>query len=145
MIFRICKDRANPYVMVNKGFIYDPDISAKAKGILLYLLSRPDDWKVYQSEVAKHFTDGIKSIRCGIQELMTAKYIARERYRDEDGKLRHMIYQVYESPAQPSQGRVSDHDWLTSFERQARDTEKYDELTELALAKDIAKAKARGS
>ena len=41
--------------------------------------------------------------------------------------------------------RLYDIDWLTATFQRARDTEKYDELTELALAKDIAKAKARGS
>jgi len=41
--------------------------------------------------------------------------------------------------------RLQDIDWLTATIRRGRDDEKYDELEELALAKDVAKAKARGS
>lgn len=40
--FRTVKEDGD-FVLVHKGFIYDPNISAKAKGILLYLLSRPNN------------------------------------------------------------------------------------------------------
>ncbi len=96
MIFRIRKNSDNPYVMVNKGFVYDSSLSAKAKGILLYLLSRPDDWQVYETELLSHFSDGRDSIRSGIQELIQSNYVHRQRFRDPTGKLRHMTYDVFE-------------------------------------------------
>ena len=154
MIFRICKNKDNPYVVVTRGFIYDPQLSAKAKGILLYLLSRPDSWKVYQAEISNHFKDGKDSIRGGIHELIDARYIVRSRDRDEAGRLHGMVYQVYEVPASKDELRVVPSkrkrftpapDLLTVFERQERDQEAFDQAEELALAKDIAKAKARGS
>lgn len=100
MIFRIRKDPNNPYVMVNKGFVYDSSLSAKAKGILLYLLSRPDNWQVYEMEISKHFTDGREAIRSGLKELVFTGYIKRTRERDEKGRLRKMNYEVFEIPQQ---------------------------------------------
>jgi hypothetical protein len=54
-VFRIQKDKENPYVILNKQFLHEPILTAKAKGILAYLLSLPDDWKIYESELIKHF------------------------------------------------------------------------------------------
>ena len=38
MLFRVQKDRENPYVIMNKSFFQDDKLSAKAKGILGYIL-----------------------------------------------------------------------------------------------------------
>lgn len=47
-VFRVYKESGN-FVTVHKNFIHDDNLSWKAKGILLYLLSRPDDWQIYES------------------------------------------------------------------------------------------------
>ncbi len=95
-VFRVSKDKNNPYVMVNKSFVMDANLSWKAKGILLYFLSRPDDWQIYESEAVKHSADGRDSFRSGIEELIAAGYIKRERQRDEKGMLRGSKYLVFE-------------------------------------------------
>lgn len=97
-MFRVIKDKENPYVMLNKTFLNATNISWKAKGILAYLLSKPDDWKVYESDIVKHSTDGRDGVRKGIQELIKAGYIKRELIQDEKGRLMGYDYQVYEVP-----------------------------------------------
>ena len=57
--FRVYKESGN-FVMVHKDFIHDSNLSWKAKGILLYRLSRPDDWQIYETELEKHSSDGLK-------------------------------------------------------------------------------------
>jgi hypothetical protein len=96
--FRIQKDKENPYVMVNKVLINDETLSFKAKGILLYLLSKPDDWKVYESEISSHSKDKIDSVRSGVKELINAGYIKRTREQDGKGKFKGYIYNVFETP-----------------------------------------------
>jgi hypothetical protein len=45
-------------------------MSWKARGILIYMLSLPDDWEVHLSEIAKHSEkDGRDSFASGIKEL----------------------------------------------------------------------------
>lgn len=97
--FRVYKESGN-FVTVHKNFIHDPNISWKAKGILLYLLSRPDDWQVYEKELEKHSLDGRDSLKNGIKELETTGYIVRTRKRDDKGRLREYEYSVYEQPNQ---------------------------------------------
>lgn len=98
-IFRIQKDKSNPYVMINRECLKDKRLSAKAKGILAYLLSLPDNWRLYETELTRHFTDGRDSIRSGIKELIRAGYISRgNRRRDDQGRLKEYEYSVYETP-----------------------------------------------
>jgi predicted transcriptional regulator len=57
--------------------IYDTSISAKAKGVFVYLISRPSEWAFFMSEIQEHFTDGASSIRTAVEELQEAGYIER--------------------------------------------------------------------
>jgi hypothetical protein len=97
-IIRVQKDKNNPYVMVNKGYLEDKEISFKAKGLLTYLLSRPDDWKVYISHLKKISTDGRDSVGNAIKELMKKGYITRSETPKSKGKYTGYKYTVFESP-----------------------------------------------
>ena len=87
-IIRVQHDKNNPYVVLNKGFLEDKSISLKAKGIMAYLLSKPDNWQVYISDIANHCSCGEKAIRSGINELKLRGYIKRYPVRI-DGKIDH--------------------------------------------------------
>ena len=95
--YRVKKESGN-FVTIHKGFITDDRLSAKAKGILLYLLSRPDDWQIYTLEVVKHMNDGQKSINSGINELIKVGYVERSRKRKANGDFNGYDYVVYEKP-----------------------------------------------
>lgn len=95
--YRVNKNKDNPYVMINKNILKCSIMSAKAKGILVYILSLPDDWQIFENELVKHFSDGRESIKSGIKELIDLGYIVRgERFRDEKGYLKGYEYTVYE-------------------------------------------------
>ena len=91
-IFRVEKNKDNPYIIMNKTILNDNQISWKAKGILAYLLSLPDDWQIYESEVASHSSDGLDSLSSGIKELIEQGYINRERKRNDNGQLKGYEY-----------------------------------------------------
>lgn len=97
-IYRIVKNPENPYVIVDKGFVNNPELSWKAKGILLYLLSKPDNWQVYGQDIVKHSTEGRDAVASGIAELIKHGHIKREVKRDEQGRLDGYNYDVYEVP-----------------------------------------------
>ncbi|GIW49172.1 MAG: replication protein [Caloramator sp.] len=96
-IFRVQKSKENPYIMINKFGIFDNRLSFKAKGILVYMLSRPDDWQFYESEILKHTSDGKDSLKNGIKELIKYGYIVRHEKR-ELGRFAGYEYIVYEMP-----------------------------------------------
>jgi hypothetical protein len=84
-------------MIVNKGFFEDPNLSGKAKGILGYLLTKPDNWKVFISDLIKHFKDGETAIRAGLEELKRCNYMQRYPVY-EYKKIRYWETIVYESP-----------------------------------------------
>lgn len=91
------KKRVNPFVQIDKNMLSDKNISWKAKGILSYLLSKPDGWITYLTDVEKQSTDGKDSVSSGVKELEKAGYIERKRIR-EKGRFKGWEYNVYEYP-----------------------------------------------
>lgn len=85
------------FTVISNELIAHPDLSAKAKGILIYLLSKPSDWEVYALEIEKHFTEKIDAIYSGLSELEEKGYIVREQTR-EKGRFSNNEWKVYSSP-----------------------------------------------
>ena len=98
--YRVKHNRTNPYVRLNKKFLESNQLSAKAKGILAYLLSRPDDWKICLNQLMKVFADGEVSIRSGLKELKDAGYLVKAAIRDRQGRITGWRTDVYETPQQ---------------------------------------------
>jgi hypothetical protein len=98
-IFRINKDKENPFVMIDRRPIENPSLSWGSKGILAYLLSRPDNWTVRLQDLVKRAPDGVYKIRGYIKELVNAGHIKRVAQRDEVTKrIREYTLEVYELP-----------------------------------------------
>jgi hypothetical protein len=98
-IFRVVHDPENPYVQINRTAILNPALSFKAKGILTYLMSRPDGWEVNLIDLVKRSADGISSVRAGIQELVNVGHVRRGIIRDkENGRFADYLWEVHELP-----------------------------------------------
>lgn len=92
------------YTIIPNGFINDKRLSLKAKGLLLYFLSKPDDWTFYLSEISKNSTDGIQSISSGLKELEECGYIQKNLKRNKGKLSGGYDFYVYETPQlQPKQ------------------------------------------
>ena len=104
--FRRPKDHEHPYAQISNDMLDDGDISFKAKGLLSYLLSRSDDWKVYQSQLARLGPDGEYAVRSGLKELREAGYIEREPERNDDGTIAEWVYIIYETPIDADESRT---------------------------------------
>lgn len=96
-ILRVCK-RENPFVQIDKSVAEDTLISWKAKGMMLYLLSRPDNWKIYVNQLSEVATDGREATRSAINELIERGYIVREQRKKPGGAFDGYDYQVFETP-----------------------------------------------
>ncbi len=96
-IFRVKKD--NNYSVINNTGLKDKTLSWKAKGVLAYALTLPDDWTFHISELAQHAKDGEDSLRTGINELKKAGYVKRYPVRDEQTqKITSWETEIYEIP-----------------------------------------------
>ena len=86
------------YVMMDKGFLENAAMSWKAKGLLAYLLSKPDSWKVIVGDVVKHATDGKTAVYNGLAELGRHGHFERSPVRNKYGAFDHWESTVYELP-----------------------------------------------
>lgn len=79
-IVRVAKN--SNYVVMNRTALNDKRLSWKAKGIMAYLLSMPDDWVFYMDELVTHATDGKASFQSGFKELKDCGYVERKPIRE---------------------------------------------------------------
>jgi len=97
-LYQFKKHKRKNFTTVDNTFINDSNLNWKAKGILLYLLSRPDDWQVYIKDLVNKAADGEKALRSGLNELEKHGYLARFVERDEKGRFIKTLYQIFENP-----------------------------------------------
>lgn len=71
---------ARGFTMVQNAFLNDVDLSWKAKCIFIYMISKPEGWKLnIKGDLVKRSTDGERAVYSGISELVDAGYISRSR------------------------------------------------------------------
>ena len=97
--FRTKHDKNNPYFQMNRAAVHDETLSYKALGILVYLLSKPDNWETRLSDLVNRHADGRESVRSGLKELEDAGYLKRSQERGEDGQFSSGTVDVYEKPS----------------------------------------------
>lgn len=73
------------FAIVDSRTVNDCRISMRARGILLWLLEKPDGWRVSAETIARATTEGRDAIRTALKELETHGYLRRERLRDDKG------------------------------------------------------------
>ena len=95
-VFRIEKNRN--YTVMSNYHLRDINLSLKAKGLLCFILSLPEDWDYTLKGLSLICKDGIDSIRATIRELEKIGYVKRYRNRNEKGQLTDTEYVIYEYP-----------------------------------------------
>jgi hypothetical protein len=91
------KLRKNFTVMSNHH-LRNKDLSLKAKGLLSYMLSLPDDWDYSIGGLAANNKEGRAAVRSALCELEEAGYLIHRQCRSEDGGFAGNQYIVYEVP-----------------------------------------------
>jgi hypothetical protein len=86
------------YTVMDNTFIRDSRLSWKSKGVMSYLLSLPEDWKIYISELKSHSSDGETSLRSALTELEKYGYLRRVQLKEDDGKFSGSKYEIIENP-----------------------------------------------
>lgn len=99
--------KAGNFTTVYNEFIYDKNLSARAKGVLLWLMSKPDDWAVRKSSLHYDFKEGRDAIWKAFSELVDNEYVAViqkiNRTKSGEFKSRENDYVVYEVSMRSSQ------------------------------------------
>jgi hypothetical protein len=102
--------RENPFAQIDKSVLEDDAISWKAKGVIAYLLSKPDGWEVRITDIVNHGPkekngqakkgNGEDAIYQALKELRTVGYAELVIKRDR-GVIVGKSWVVFEVKQQP--------------------------------------------
>ena len=96
--------KSSNYTVLANEIVNRKDMSLKAKGLLWYLLSRPDDWEFTVGSLTKYAgSDGKDSVGSGIDELKRLGYIDIDESPRVHGKYTGGIWTVRETPVEDDQ------------------------------------------
>lgn len=91
------------YTVLRNETLGDRRLSWAARGLLAYLLSKPDHWRVSPAHLVTETADaripsGRDAVYALLGELETAGYIVRVQGRAEDGRMAEVERHIHETP-----------------------------------------------
>ena len=107
------KNKTENFTIVSNEVFKRNDVSARAKGLYAYIMTLPDDWKIYKQEIFTHFSEGKNALDSAFKELERLGYISKEKAKNEKGQFVGWDYTIYESATEDietdrMENRVSD-------------------------------------
>ena len=97
-IIRVDHSKENPYLQLSRKTIRDVSIDLQAKGLLIYLLDKPNNWRIRPLALAKELNIGKDIVYRILNRLIAAGYIHRNVIkRNHEGRFQSgAIYIVFE-------------------------------------------------
>lgn len=74
--------RRHRFTSIDRRTINDHRLSFRARGVLVWLLDKPDDWHSTSVQIAREAKEGRDAVRAALAELETAGYLVRSRIQD---------------------------------------------------------------
>ena len=79
--------RRHPYVVIDRRPLEDERLSWAARGLLGYLLAKPDDWQLRVPDLCRRGDLGRDAVLGLLQQLRMLGYLERRQVRDERGRV----------------------------------------------------------
>ena len=82
------------WTMIDNRTLGDTSLSFRARGVLAFILSKPDHWRTSAANLARQAQEGRDAINTALGELEAAGYLERRRSQDSAGrwKTENIIY-----------------------------------------------------
>lgn len=108
-------ERPRRWTTIPNDVLEDERLTWEARGLLAFLLSKPDTWNVNREHLATQAPNGVRSVRTILSALEAAGYLVRRRTKGDGGRI---VWEclVYDQPqtqpgtigALPTGGRSAD-------------------------------------
>ena len=103
-------EKTKDFTIMSNAHLRDGRLSLKAKGLLSYMLSLPDDWRFSTRGLIANCREGADAVRKALCELEAAGYLRRTRIRSENGSYVEGAWSVYEIPGRDFPERPESED-----------------------------------
>ena len=89
----------NRYTNISNNILRNQELSLRDRGLLVTLLSLPDNWKFSVAGLAEILkSDGKHTIRAGLNNLENMGYLVRRQTKTENGKFSVCEWEILEEP-----------------------------------------------
>lgn len=140
----------NPYSLIPNELVQNDDMTWAARGLMCYILSMPDDWVFYKTEVMKHGEKKRDAFNKTWMELQSFGYITKEYIRDKNGRYTSetktfkgndgierdvtfgKIWTIHEQPVEVSKSTGKEKDSETIEELPATDAKSEEVVSEVS-------------
>ncbi len=113
------KSKPNRFTSISNDLLQDDCLSFEARGLLAYLLSKPDDWQCSTHQIEQEGGLGKEKRRRIMLEAEKAGYLTFVQHRDERGRF-VSEFLIHESPVIESEKTQS---WLTGAGKRNLETD----------------------
>jgi len=86
------------YAKMPNQWARDPKLSLKAKGLLIYLLSHREGYRLPMEQVIAEVADGKASVYASVRELIERGYLERRQRRAAGGRVGEVDYYIIDAP-----------------------------------------------
>lgn len=90
-------EKTKDYTVMSNFHLRDKNLSLKAKGLMSFMLSLPDDWNYSVEGLVSVCKEGREAIQSSLKELEENKYLVRTLIHNNQGKFEY-DYDLYEQP-----------------------------------------------
>jgi hypothetical protein len=73
------------FTIIHNATLRDSRLSWRARGLLAYILSLPDNWTIASGHLEQQAAEGREAVRSALRELETYGYLTRHRFHRADG------------------------------------------------------------
>jgi len=73
------------FTIISNDVIRDAELSYRARGLLVFLLSQPPDWETSSARLALEGGEGRDAIRTALRELVNAGYLQLAKEQNSRG------------------------------------------------------------
>lgn len=98
--------RADNFTILSNEVLNDSRLSFRARGVLIWLLSKPADWRTRSDAIAGQTPEGRESVRAAMRELEAIGYLVREKVRDAKTGRISTIQTIFEEPVEVTKSQV---------------------------------------
>ena len=133
------------YSQIPNELITDLSLSSGALRVLLYLFTKPDNWNVYNADICKQLDISEKTLTKYWNELLSSKWLRREKKQTKDGKFTggysYLIGSFTISEESSESVKSSDHSNNKPIQKKETNNNKYDIFLDYLKSKCKYKSK----
>ena len=92
------RKRVNPYSQIDNKMINDERLKAESLGVLVYLISKPQDWTISMKQLQNRFNFGREKMQSVTKNLEECGYLIRVKPQNELGQFIGTSWDVTDEP-----------------------------------------------